>query len=175
MSPSEQLDPHLAPEREEWVLVISRRLPHSPDQVWAALTEADQLSAWGPFLTDRGLGSPGRVRLTRRDVGDPTTIEGYVHTADRPRLLVYDWEGGTLRWELTDDGDGTRLTLRHRFADQARAPSFAAGWHLCLDSLVGLLAGQPTPSFVGDSACAHGWSELYDHYTQHLMTRRGDL
>ncbi|MFB5683954.1 hypothetical protein ACE3NQ_23855 [Paenibacillus terreus] len=50
-----------------------------------------------------------------------------------------------LRRELSDDGERTVLVLYHRFADWKQAPSYASGWHLCLDGLIGLLAGKKMP------------------------------
>ncbi|MFD1955632.1 hypothetical protein ACFSL6_16070 [Paenibacillus thailandensis] len=71
-------------------------------------------------------------------------------------------------WELNGDGEKTILVLRHRFADRKQAPSYAAGWHLCFDGLVGTLAGKRMPSMVGHNAYNHGWRELYEQYAEKL-------
>jgi len=65
------------------------------------------------------------------------------------QLLVFRWGDDILRWELSGDGDKSFLVQRHRFADRLQAPSYAAGWHLCLDGLAGTLAGEKMPSMVG--------------------------
>ncbi|GMA64386.1 hypothetical protein [Alicyclobacillus fastidiosus] len=83
-----------------------------------------------------------------------------------PRLLVLRWGDDILRWELSGDGERTVLVLRHRFADRKEAPSYAAGWHLCLDGLAGALTGEKMPSMVGHNAMKHGWRELYEQYAE---------
>ncbi len=161
--------PELAADGAAWTLVLERILPHAPERVWAALTETGQQAAWAPFVAARDLTSPGPVALTDRGVADPNTTQGHVSAADAPHLLVLDWGTDTLRWELSSDPDGTRLTLRHRFAERDEAPKYAAGWHLCLDALAAALAGTPMQSVAGDSAMDHGWSELNERYTRQLL------
>ena len=56
----------------------------------------------------------------------------------------------------------TQLTLRHQFSDRRMAPSYAAGWHLCLHGLKGTLAGIAMPSMVGSKAVDYGYKELYE-------------
>jgi hypothetical protein len=63
---------------------------------------------------------------------------------------------------------GSRLTLRHRFADRSQAASYAAGWHLCLQALAAFLDGHPLPSVVGENALEHGYRELHDGYARLL-------
>jgi uncharacterized protein YndB with AHSA1/START domain len=164
--------PELAADGTGWTLVLERALPHARQLVWAALTEVGQLAHWAPFVADRDLTSAGPVGLIDRDVAEPHTAEGQVRTAEAPSLLVVDWGPDTLRWELADDSGGTRLTLRHRFADREQAPSYAAGWHLCFEALGALLAGTPMESVVGDSAMSHGWAELNARYTEQLLGSR---
>lgn len=43
----EEFDPILTRSDEEWVLILERTLKHPIEDVWAALTESDQLPAWG--------------------------------------------------------------------------------------------------------------------------------
>jgi hypothetical protein len=52
--------------------------------------------------------------------------------------------------------------------DRAEAPSYAAGWQLCLQSLGELLGNGATRSRVGTSAPAYGWQELHDKYGRYL-------
>lgn len=171
--------PVLVPDGEAWTLVLERVLAHPPARVWAALTETSQHGGWAPFVADRDLTSPGPIALTDRGVAEPRTVEGLIRVADAPRLLVVEWGDDTLRWELDasggstgEDAAQTRLTLRHRFTDREQAPSYAAGWHLCFDALAAALAGTPMASVVGESAMAHGWSELRDRYAEQLLGPR---
>jgi uncharacterized protein YndB with AHSA1/START domain len=160
--------PGLVADGADWVLIVDRTLPHPPEQVWAALTRADQLRIWGPFSSSRDLVSVGPVTLTDLGVAEPSETEATVQEAVLPRLLVLDWGADTLRWELAAAGAGTRLTLRHRFADRAQAASYAAGWHLCLVALEASLNGHPLPSVVGENALDHGYHDLHDGYARLL-------
>lgn len=69
---------------------------------------------------------------------------------------------------MSRDGDRTLLVLLHRFADRQQAPSYAAGWHLCLEGLAGTLAGKKMPLMVGRNAYQHGWKDLYVKYAAQL-------
>jgi uncharacterized protein YndB with AHSA1/START domain len=107
-----------------------------PDRLWEYLTSLDGLSRW---LADGHIG-PERAELHFPD--NDTNIDGEVTTWDPPRLVEFDWIGGPtqlqgsrVRFELTPQGDQTRLVLTHtRVLDEA-APDFAAGWHRHLDTL----------------------------------------
>jgi hypothetical protein len=100
-------------------------------------------------------------------------MRGEVLEVQAPQLLVFKWGPDILRWELSDGGDQTVLVLRHRFADRQQAPSYAAGWHLCLDGLSGTLAGKEMPSMVGHNAMKYGYQELYDRYAAQLFKNEG--
>lgn len=160
--------PQLDRDGDEWVLVLARTLEHSIEEVWAALTKAEQLPAWGPFKTNRDLTAIGAVRLEHIDMPEEDMNQGAVLEVDAPRLLVFQWGDDILRWELNDDGERTVLVLRHRFADRKQAPSYAAGWHLCLDGLIGLLTGKKLPSMAGYNAYNYGYKELYAQYAKQL-------
>lgn len=159
-------NPRLTRDEGDWVLVLERTLEHPLEEVWAALTQAEQIPSWGPFTTDRDLTATGPVRLAHIDMPEEDARQGYVLEVNAPHLLVFRWGDDILRWELSVDGDKTFLVLRHRFADRQQAPSYAAGWHLCLNGLAGTLAGEKMPSMVGHNAVKYGWRELYDRYAE---------
>lgn len=151
----------------EWVLVVQREFRHPPELVWDAITDPTQLREWAPFDADRDLGTAGRrVRLTT--VGAPMlhVTETSIARAERPHLLVYDWGGSEMRWELEAVSSGTRLTLWTRI-DRAYIAMGAAGWHLCLDVLAHLLGGVPMGRIVGADAMAfEPWHRLHEGYRQ---------
>ena len=158
---------------DKWTLVLVRELRHPPAMVWQALTDPAQLSEWAPFDADRNLGTAGtRVKLTT--VGAPTlhVTETTVTRADAPRALEYNWGGFDVRWQLEALGGGTRLTLWTNI-DRRFISMGAAGWHICLDVLERLLAGQPMGRIVGPEAMKFGgWQRLNAEYAKQFSTER---
>jgi uncharacterized protein YndB with AHSA1/START domain len=152
---------------EDWTLVLVRELRHAPDKVWAALTDPAQLREWAPFDADRSLGAAGAtVTLTTAKSPQPHVTETTVTHADPPRLLVYDWGGNEMRWELEATDRGTRLTLwtsiNRRYISMG-----AAGWHVCFDVLDRLLAATPIGRIVGPDAMQFvGWQRLSADYAK---------
>jgi len=150
---------------EKWTLILVRELRHSPATVWQALTDPAQLREWAPFEADGSLGTAGTsVKLST--VGTPQVAETTVKRAEAPRLLEYSWGGGDLRWELEPLGRGTRLTLWHNI-DRRFISWGAAGWHICLDVLDRLLAGQPIGRIAGPETMQFGgWQRLNAEYAR---------
>jgi uncharacterized protein YndB with AHSA1/START domain len=151
-------------EGDHWTLILVRELRHPPALVWQALTDPAHLSEWAPFDADRSLATVGTVKLST--VGTPLVSESMVKRADAPRLLEYSWGGNDLRWELEPLGGGTRLTLWHNI-DRRFISWGAAGWHICLDVLDRLLAGEPIGRIVGPEAMQFsGWQRLTAEYAR---------
>lgn len=146
---------------DKWTLVLVRELRQPPAMVWRALTDPAELSQWAPFDADRKLDHTGPVKLTT--VGTPQVAESTVKRVEAPRLLEYGWGGKDLRWELEPKGGGTRLTLWHNI-EQGFIAWGAAGWHICLDVLDHLVAGEPIGRIVGGEAMDFGWQRLVDEY-----------
>lgn len=149
---------------DDWELILTKTLIHPREEVWEVMTRADELVKWGPFKPDRDLTEPGAVCLTHMNNPQEDVRQGFVLTADPPKLLVFQWGADILRWELNEVGEITQLTLRHQFTDRRMAPSYAAGWHLCLHGLEETLAGISMPSMVGSKAADYGYKELYKEY-----------
>jgi uncharacterized protein YndB with AHSA1/START domain len=151
-----------------WTLIFVRELGHSPEKVWAALTDPAQLREWSPFTADRHLGTAGDATLTMIDGETRQDLAAVVRRAERPTLLEYTWGDDVLRWELAEIASGTRLTLRHTVADLELVPKVAAGWHICLDVAERLLDGDSVGPIVGSDAMNYGWQELHDAYAEKL-------
>jgi uncharacterized protein YndB with AHSA1/START domain len=150
---------------DRWTLVLVRDLRHPPSRVWGALTDPAQLSEWAPYDADRNLLSGEPVKLTTVGAPSPVVSETTVR-AEAPRLLEFTWGGGLLRWELEPRDSGTRLTLWANI-DRAWISAGAAGWHICLDVLDRLLAGQPLGRIVGFEVMKFGgWQQLNAAYAQ---------
>ncbi len=158
-------------EGDSWTLVLVRTIRHSPDVVWGALTEPDQLRQWAPFDADRNLGFTGPATLTTVGAPAPVVDQTEVTLADRPRALEYSWGGNRMRWELEPTDDGTRLTLWHSI-DRRYIAMGAAGWHICFDVLDRLLRGDPIGRLVGGDAVKFGgWQRLYAEYSTQFGVR----
>ena len=152
-------------DEDKWTLVVVRELRHSPEKVWKALTDPASLREWAPFDSDRSLASVGPVQLSTVGMPTPQISETQVTRADAPNLLEYSWGGNDLRWTLEPLGDGTRLTLWHNI-DRNFISMGAAGWHICLDVLDRLVAGDPIGRIVGGDAMQFGWPRLHTEYTK---------
>ena len=148
---------------EKWTLILVRELRHAPAKVWQALTDPAQLSQWAPFDADRNLAAVGSAKLTTVGAPTPQVSETTVKRAEPPKLLEYSWGGGDLRWELEPLASGTRLTLWHNINRRFIAWG-AAGWHICLDVLDRLIAGEPIGRIVGAEATQFDWQRLSAEY-----------
>jgi uncharacterized protein YndB with AHSA1/START domain len=84
--------------------------PSSPDEVWEALTEPDQLEEW--FANDVELDPrPGGAGVFRWDDGEERRAT--VVVAEPGERLVLDWdEEGEVEFTLEEMDDGTRLLVR---------------------------------------------------------------
>jgi uncharacterized protein YndB with AHSA1/START domain len=152
---------------EKWALVLVRELRHSPEKVWQALIDPAQLRQWAPFDADHNLGSAGTTAsLTTVGAPTPHVTQTTVTKAEAPRVLVYNWGGTDMRWELEPMGNGTRLTLWTSI-DRRYISMGAAGWHVCLDVLDHMLGGDPIGRTVGpDALKVDGWQQLNAEYAK---------
>ena len=84
--------------------------PSSPDEVWEALTEPDQLEEW--FANDVELDPrPGGAGVFRWNDGEER--HATVVVAEPGERLVLDWdEEGEVEFTLEEVEDGTRLLVR---------------------------------------------------------------
>ena len=165
----------------KYVLRFERRLAHSPERVWRALTEPEELRQWFPtdIEGERRLGA--KLRFVFRDDApkaadmpellehDPVDLDGELTEFDPPRVLAYTWGDEHLRWELEPTADGCRLAFAHTFDERSgiphpagvlrRAARDASGWEVCLDALEGTLKGsQGEPGGQ--------WKPLYERYVE---------
>jgi uncharacterized protein YndB with AHSA1/START domain len=141
------------------ILIFERRLPHSVERVWRAITEQDELRHWFP-------GVPGWTL----EVGSTFEVEGQAGSAgeivelEPPRLLAFDWDADRLRFELQPDGDGCLLTFTHAFGARELGAQTAAGWDLCFDRLAALLDDAP----ITEAESMQGSPALHERYAEHF-------
>lgn len=126
-------------------IVIRRRIPASPEEVWDAIADPDQLQLW--FLP-----VSGELR-----VGGPYRLEGNaagrIVRCDRPREIAVTWEalGNTsdVRVLLKPEGDDTVVELEHAPIPPDIIPNAApetwgvgVAWEMGLTALGDYLAGR---------------------------------
>lgn len=145
-------------------LTLTRRLSASQDEAWQHLTRPELLARWSPVVPDRELDGPGPA--TSRENPQAEAVDATVGEARAPWFLEHAWGTERLTWQLAPSGDATQVNLVHELSDPEQLAGMAAGWHLCLTVLEGLLAGRDVPRCVGEDALAHGWEALRDRYAQ---------
>ena len=100
---------------------VEYELPHAPEKVWRALTDAKLLGAW---LMSNDIRPVVGHRFTFKAQPMPGwdgTVHCEVLEADAPKKLRYTWVGGSdanridtvVTWTLAATSTGTKLTLDH--------------------------------------------------------------
>jgi uncharacterized protein YndB with AHSA1/START domain len=149
----------LAPHGNGWRLTFARHLHHSPERVWQAITEPEELAVWFPqrIVGERVAGAPLRFVSSEGD-----GFDGEMLVFDPPSAIEFTWGGDRLRMELRPHDGGTLLILTDTFDDLGKAARDAAGWHECLHRLAGELQGS-APSAWGDV-----WRRVHPIYVERL-------
>lgn len=111
-------------------------LPAPPEQVWAALTESAQLSAWFGARAHIDARPGGRASFCW---ADGSSRDAVVEVVERPRHLVLRWlpferrpdgaavprQAGRVRFTLTAAPEGSRLIVEESGPAATEAPSAA--------------------------------------------------
>jgi uncharacterized protein YndB with AHSA1/START domain len=142
-------------------LHFRRVLHHPQERVWRALTESEDLRHWFPcdVVGDRHAGAalkmpfwPGIVE--KYDLDDDPVLDGELLVWEPYSVFEFRWDTEILHWELTPHQDGTELLLTTWLVPTPDAPpaeAAAAGYHVCLDALAGVLdaavPSEPTGAF----------------------------
>ncbi|NKQ58523.1 SRPBCC family protein [Amycolatopsis sp. K13G38] len=155
-------------------MTFRRRLPYPIETVWAAITDPGRRKSWFgqttleareggtiEMLPDDPPAPPEAKRMTGRIlIWEPPARRSPSSTELRSPLTAvfeHEWnqrivDESVVRYELTEDGDGTLLTFTHRGLSARNAKGFIPGTHAFLDRLAAHLAGGPLPA----------WQERYD-------------
>lgn len=140
-------------------LQIHRLVPASPERVFRAWTDPDEIRQWwGPknvecLSAEVDLREGGQYRIANQlPDGVILWISGEFIEIRRPHKLVYTWTVETadpqterVSVQFEAHASGTRLTLTHEQIPSAEMrDDHERGWIGCLDGLVGYLAGTPS-------------------------------
>lgn len=131
--------------RAGYEVTFERRLRHPPERVWAMLTESQNIKKWFCARVDIDRRLDGKMVEHHDHVG--VDVHGRVTRWEPPRLFEHTWwfgdsnslPMGTVCWELSPEGAGTRLLLTHR-RPHPNAGGMA-GAHASLDVLCAVLDG----------------------------------
>ena len=137
-------------------LTFKRRLHASPEKVYAAWTEPEEIIRWfgradakaGSFEADIDARVGGRFRVSFSTAAEDYEVGGVYREVVPNRKLVFSWawhstpeRESLVTVEIKPDGDGTLLTLTHeQLFDQAARDGHERGWLGALDKLEKLLA-----------------------------------
>jgi uncharacterized protein YndB with AHSA1/START domain len=144
------------------LLRFRRRLEHSQDKVWHALTEDEHLEGWFPTTIEGARITGGALRFSFRH-GEGEAFGGQMTAFDPPSLMELRWSDDSLRFELEADGSGCLLSLTVTFPEHGKAARDAAGWHVCLERLAYVCADASPPWLPPDR-----WREVYPRYVARL-------
>lgn len=126
-------------------LVFEETYPHPPEKVWAALTNAEALSAWLNEIVgfEPVVGCRFEMRC-RLDDGSVDVYHCEILELDAPRRMVWSWlleqpgdpSPTRVEYRLEPVGSGTRLVVRHSGdrPDEVAA-RFRQGWPAKLAAL----------------------------------------
>ncbi len=142
-------------------LSFERRLSHPVDVVWRAITESGQLAHWFPCqveVEELGEGAGMTFSFEPMPLDAPSTMTGRITEYVPPRRFAFTWGDDHLDFELEPitGQDACVLRLTVLLDAREKASRDAAGWHVCLDRLEGLLAG--------DEGLNEDWRGLYEAY-----------
>jgi uncharacterized protein YndB with AHSA1/START domain len=144
---------------------FERVYDYRADELWAALTQHEQLRGWlGEADLDLREGGGGTLK-----VGDETTATLSIRRLEPGRLVEYDWNfpdepPSILRLELEPREKGTLLVLDHRRLAADDAADYGARWHSHLDALELLLVGR-----------RHDWQPRFDELHPGYVDRADEL
>ena len=124
---------------------LERFVDHTPEAVWAALTDPAQLPQWlapGEIELRKG----GAARLNFIDSG--IVIDSIVTDVEPLRVVEYSWSGPgepdrPLRWEVIPEGEGVRIALTVKVPDGEDVAKACAGFVTHLEMLHAALEGVP--------------------------------
>jgi uncharacterized protein YndB with AHSA1/START domain len=130
-------------------LVIEREMPHPPEKIWRALTQAPLIQEW--LMSNDFLPIVGH-KFTLRSKPVPNwngVIDCEVLAIEPNQRLSYNWGSMGLNtvvtWTLTPSNGGTHVRMEQSGFGSEESPSYKGasyGWQKFIASLE-LVAGKP--------------------------------
>jgi uncharacterized protein YndB with AHSA1/START domain len=135
-------------------LRFERRLPHSVERVWRAVSEPAELERWfvAPVAWTPELGE--RI--------DAFGQQGEVVELDPPHRLTWTWGDEQFGFELAPDGDGCLLVFVHVLDDRALGAQHAAGWETYFKRLDAHLDG----GYLDEMEAHADVAEIHEAYAE---------
>jgi uncharacterized protein YndB with AHSA1/START domain len=147
-----------ADDGEFATLTFRRVYKHAPEHVWDAISTPEGLREW--LLCTHALiegRAGGRIELVSGGAAYRST--GSILVWDPPRVLEYEWnvapvpempkgERAIFRYELTAEGESTRVVVTYRRLTKQTARGFLPGLHAFLDRLEAQLDARPLPDWT---------------------------
>jgi uncharacterized protein YndB with AHSA1/START domain len=136
-------------------LRLERRLGHSVERVWRAVSEPAELRQWF-VATVAWIPEEG-------EEFEAMGVAGRVTEVSPPRRLAWSWGIESYAFELAPDGDGCRLVFTHVFNPEM-GPDWqhAAGWDTYFDRLEAHLGG----GFLSEEDAHVGVQAKMDRYRE---------
>jgi uncharacterized protein YndB with AHSA1/START domain len=130
-------------------IVVERTMPHPPEKVWRALTQAPLIAEW---LMKNDFEPVVGHRFNFRATPIPNMWNGVtdceVLVVEPPLRLVYSWNASgdeakdglksTVTWTLTPTGGGTHVRMEHigfRPQDEGGRQAMGGGWPRIVEGL----------------------------------------
>ena len=133
-----------------WSVVLEAPTAASVDDLWAAITEPEQLGLW---LGATAIDPRRRGRILARFMGSSLVMGGKIHTWAPPQQMAYRWRLGeavespvvNLLFDVLPGPQGARLVVTLDEIPPAIAAELAAAWHAHLERLPLALRGKAEP------------------------------
>ncbi|GAA1490690.1 hypothetical protein [Brachybacterium sacelli] len=156
------VDLPVAVDLTEDAVILEVDLSGTAEQIWSHLTDPELLATWSPIIPERPLTEVGPVLSRETPEADPVSTD-VLAMADG-HALTHRWGDDVLEWLV----DEARLTLLMKVSAPQYAPTYLAGWQVCLAVLDARLDGLDQSRIVGREALEHGWEQVRERYAQQL-------
>lgn len=130
-------------------IVFRRRYAKPVEKVWAAITVPERLADWFCEVEIEALREGAAISLYFAEPDVRAT--GRISVYDPMSTMAWTWphpstgRESVIRFDVSPDGDGTRLTLTESGLDAKEGAGNAAGWHAHLDGFEDAMEGVRTP------------------------------